>query len=50
MDMQNIRFLRFPILAGKEREHMPNMILGGTFGNGLDPLLYALFYVFLVLF
>ena len=28
----------------------PIWFLGGTFGNGLDPLLYALFYVFLVLF
>ena len=37
MDMENIRF---PILAGKGREQIPNRIgsLGGTFGNGLDPL------------
>lgn len=41
MDMENIRF---PILAGKGREQIPNRIgsLGGTFGNGLDPLCYFL--------
>ena len=37
MDMENIRF---PILAGKGREQIPNRVgsLGGTFVNGLDSL------------